>query len=87
MIREIKYTFYLIVIFLFFFICGKHYFSNKNIKNSYRTLNNIDSKINNYVNELTYLENDTNSIIVYVENEEKKKKRKYYFWDLIINDN
>ena len=37
MIKELKYFFYLLTIFLFVFFCVKYYFSDDHIKKSYRS--------------------------------------------------
>ena len=85
MFKEIKYSIFLIVIFIFIFFTGKHYFSDTNKKNSFRSLNNIDQKINLYTQNLPILKNDTQNIIDYVKNT-KNKKKKYFFWKLINKD-
>ena len=77
MFKEIKYSIFLIVIFIFIFFTGKHYFSDANKKNSFRSLNNIDQKINLYSQNLPILKNDTQNIIDYVKNT-KNKKKKYF---------
>tara|TARA_B100000282_G_scaffold145475_1_gene104564 strand:- start:734 stop:889 length:156 start_codon:yes stop_codon:yes gene_type:complete len=46
MIKELKYLFYLIIIFFFFFFTARYYFSDENIKKSYRSISLIDDKIN-----------------------------------------
>ena len=55
-------------------------------KKSYRSLNNIDERINNFSNNLITLENNTNNIIEYVEYENDQNKKKYHFWKLLNND-
>ena len=55
-------------------------------KKSYRSLNNINKKIETYSNNIPILENNTQNIIEYVENTKIKKKKKYFFWDLIKKD-
>ena len=82
MLKEIKYSMFLIVIFIFIFFTGKYYFSDANKKNSFRSLNNIDQKINLYSQNLPILKNDTQNIIDYVKNT-KNKNKKYFFWELI----
>ena len=68
MLKEIKYLIFLLfIIFFFIFFTGKYYFSDDNKKNSYRSLNNIDKKIDIYSEKLPVLENDTKNIIEYVE--------------------
>ena len=83
MIKEIRYLIYVIIIFLFIFFTGKYYFSDNNKKNSYRSLNNINEKINIYVEKLPILEDDTKNIIEYVEQSNNKKKKKFNFWKLL----
>ncbi len=83
MFKEIKYFLFIVIIFLFFFLVGKHYFSDQNKKKSYRSFNNIDKKINLYSKDLPVLENDTKNIIEYVKDTNNKKKKKYSFWELI----
>jgi len=83
MLKEIKYLIFILIIFLFLFLTGRYYFSDSNKKNSYRSLNNIDKKINLYVDKLTVLEDDTKNIIEYVEQSNNKKKKKFNFWKLL----
>ena len=63
MIKEIKYLVFIILISLFLFFTIRYYFSDENKKKSYRSLNNIDTKINNYVKKLPVLKSDTQNII------------------------
>ena len=86
MLKEIKYLFFIVIITLFLFFTGKYYFSNKNIKNSYRSYKNIDQKIKDYSKNLPLLKNDTENIIEYVKQTDKKKKKKFNFWKLLEND-
>jgi SMC interacting uncharacterized protein involved in chromosome segregation len=86
MLKEIKYLIFIVIIALFIFFTGKYYFSNENIKNSYRSYKNIDQKIKDYSKNLPLLKNDTENIIEYVKQTEKKKKKKFNFWKLLEND-
>ena len=86
MLKEIKYLFFIVIIILFLFFTGKYYFSNENIKNSYRSYKNIDQKIKDYSRNLPLLKNDTENIIEYVKQTDKKKKKKFNFWKLLEND-
>jgi SMC interacting uncharacterized protein involved in chromosome segregation len=86
MIKEIKYLIFIVIITLFLFFTGKYYFSNENIKNSYRSYKNIDQKIKDYSKNLPLLKNDTENIIEYVKQTDKKKKKKFNFWKLLEND-
>ena len=83
MLKEIKYLFFTLVIILFLFFSGKYYFSETNKKNSYRSLNTIDKKIDIFTEKLPVLEDDTKDIIEYVEQSNKKKKKKFNFWKLL----
>ena len=83
MLKEIKYLIFLLLIVFFIFFTGKYYFSDDNKKNSFRSLSNIDKKIDIYSEKLPVLENDTKHIIQYVEKSNKHKKKKYNFWKLL----
>ena len=82
MIKEIQYLVFIILISLFLFFTIRYYFSDENKKKSYRSLNNIDTKINNYVKNLPILKSDTQNIIEYVE-ETTSNKKIYNFWKLL----
>ena len=86
MLKEIKYLIFVVIIILFLFFTGKYYFSNENIKNSYRSYKNIDEKIKVYSKNLPLLKNYTENIIEYVKQTDKKKKKKFNFWKLLEND-
>ena len=86
MIKEFKYLIFLIVIFFFIFFTLRYYFSDQNKKNSYRTLNQIDKKIESKMTDLILLKNDTKNIIDFVEYKNNKKTEKYSFWELLYND-
>ena len=83
MIKEIKYFIFIFVIIVFLFFTGKYYFSDQNKKKSYRSLNEIDNKINIYAEKLPVLESDTKNIIEYVDQTNNKKKKKFNFWKLL----
>lgn len=83
MLKEIKYFIFIFIICLFLFLTGKYYFSDTNKKNSYRSLQNIDQKINTYSKNIPILEDDTKNIIEYVEQSSTKKKKKFNFWKLL----
>ena len=86
MLKEIKYLIFIVIISLFLFFTGKYYFSDENIKNSYRSYKNIDEKVKIYSKNLPLLKNDTENIIEYVKQTDKKKKKKFNFWKLLAND-
>ena len=83
MVKEIKYLIFLVLILLFLVLTGRYYFSDTNKKNSYRSLQNIDQKINTYSKNIPILEDDTKNIIEYVEQSSTKKKKKFNFWKLL----
>ena len=86
MIKEIRYTIFLVIIIGFIFFSLKYYFSDTNKKKSYRSLNNIDKKIDLYSQNIPILDNDTKNIIEYSKSTNTKKKKKYFFWELISKD-
>ena len=86
MLKEIKYLIFIVIILLFVFLTGKYYFSDVNIKNSYRSYQNIDKKIKIYSKKLQLLKNDTQNVIEYVKQTDKQKKKKFNFWKLVEND-
>jgi len=82
MFKEIKLLIFIVVIFLFFFLTGKYYFSDDNKKKSFRSLKNINERINVYSENIPILEDDTKNIIEYIEQSNNKKK-KFNFWKLL----
>ena len=83
MIKELKHLIYLLAIILFLFFTLKYYFSDSHKKKSYRSLSNLDKKIQKYSQKIPTLDDDTKNIIEYVKNNQTKKKKKYYFWELL----
>ena len=71
------------MICLFIFFTGKYYFSDNNKKNSYRSLNSLNEKINTYAKKLPILKDDTKNIIEYVEQSNNKKRKRFNFWKLL----
>ena len=83
MLKEIKYLIYILSIIIFSFAIGKYYFSDDNKKKSFRSLKNIEKKIDIFAEKLPVLENDTKNIIEYVEKSNNNKKKKFNFWKLL----
>ena len=83
MFKEIRYFIFIFIICLFLFLTGRYYFSDTNKKNSYRSLQNIDQKINAYSKKIPVLEDDTRNIVEYVDQSTIKKKKKFNFWKLL----
>ncbi len=86
MIKELKYLFFTLIIFFFIFFALRYYFSYENLKNSYRSISEIDKKIKKLDPDLIILKNNTSNIIEYVEYKKDKKVKKYFFWELLYND-
>ena len=83
MLKKIRYFIFLLIITFFIFFTGKYYISDFNIKKSYRSILDIDKKIEIYSENLPVLENDTKDIIQYVEKSNDNKKKKFNFWKLL----
>ncbi len=88
MLKELKYFFYIFIIFFFLFFTSRYYFSDTNKKISYKSLNEISKKIDNFSKDLQTLKSDTENIIEYVETikNENKDKKKYYFLELLTSN-
>jgi hypothetical protein len=86
MIKELKYFFYILIIFLTIFLILNYYFSDTNKKKSYRSIKEIEEKIINYSKKLVLLNDDTYEIVEYVEKSIDKNKKNYKFWKLITNN-
>ena len=86
MIKELKYPFYILSIFIILFFILKFYFSNDNKKNSYRSLKLTDDKIITFSQKLILLKSDTNNVVEYVEKSIDKNKKDYNFWKLLTNN-
>ena len=86
MFKEIKYLFFVIIIFFFVFLTVRFYFSDENFKKSYRSISQLDEKIKESEKDLIMLNNNTDNIIEFVEYKNDKKIKKFSFWELIYND-
>ena len=85
MLKELKYLFFLIITSLFFYLIIKYYFSDENIRKSYRATKLFENR--NFVEnkKLNLLESDTDEFIEIINNK-KNDKKKFRFWELIEND-
>ena len=86
MLKELKYLIFLLSITIFLFFTIKYYFSDAHKKKSFRSLSNIDKKIEIYSQKLPILDDNTKNIIEYVKNTQTQKKKKYQFWKLLDKD-
>ena len=83
MIKEIKNLFYILSIFIVIFFISRFYFSDKNKKNYFKSLNQIDKKIEMNKEKIATLRSDTEDIIEYIDNNLNEKKKNYKFWELL----
>ena len=67
MIKELKYFFYIITIFVFLIIIGNYYFSDHNKKNSYKSINELDQKINKLSENLVILKSNTEKKVLIIK--------------------
>ena len=84
--KELKYFLYVATLFGFIIFVFNFYFSDKNKKNFYRSVNLYDKEMLEYSNNLETLKSDTENIIEYVENTLNKDKKKYKFWELLSSN-
>ena len=85
MLKKIKNILYLGSFFIFIILTTKFYFSDQNIRKTNKSRSFYSAELNNNIQNLPLLKNDTNNIIEYLDDVEiyKKKKKKYSFFDLI----
>ena len=85
MVKKIKNIFYLVSFFIFIILTTKFYFSDQNIRETNKSRSLYSLKLDNSLQDLPLLKNDTNNIIEYIDDIEvyKNKKKKYTFWNLI----
>ena len=83
MLKEIKNLFYILSIFIVIFFILRFYFSDKNKKNYFKSLNQIDKKIEMNKEKIVTLNSDTEDIIEYIDNNLNEKKKNYKFWELL----
>ena len=86
MLKELKYFFYLLVIFISLFLISKFYFSDDYQKKSYRSFNLTEERIYVYSQKMILLKNNTNNVVEYVEKTTDKEKKNYNFWKLITSN-
>ena len=66
MIKELKYLLFLLVIFFFIFFTVRFYFSDENLKNSYRSISKLEENLKETEDDLVLLTNDTDDVIEFV---------------------
>ena len=80
--------FMILLICIFIFFIFKYYSSNKNLSNKNYNRLNIDQIINEKINNLPILDNDTNNVIEFNDSfdDEINNNKKRNFWDLFKKD-
>jgi len=87
MFKKITNIFFLISFFIFIFLVTKYYFSEQNLIFTNKSRSLYSLTLNKYANNLPLLKNDTNNIIIYINDlEEFKNKRKKRFWEKLISN-
>ena len=87
MFKKNTNIFFLISFFIFIFLVTKYYFSEQNLIFTNKSRSSYSLTLNKYANNLPLLKNDTNNIIIYINDlEEFKNKRKKRFWEKLISN-
>ena len=87
MYKKIKNILFLIIFFSFIFFTTKYYFSEENIIFTNRSRSFYLATLDGNQNNLPLLKNDTNNVIIYINDlEDFKKKRKKRFWEKLISN-
>ena len=87
MYKKIKNIFFLVIFFTFIFLVTKYYFSEQNIIFTNKSRSSYEMLLNNNGNHLPVLKNDTNNVIVHINDLENfKNKRKKRFWEKLISN-
>jgi hypothetical protein len=83
--KKIKDTFYVTSFIIFFILLILFYVSENNVKNTSKSRAFHEAKLNNNIENLPLLSNDTSNIIEYSNDLEnfKKRKKKYLFFNLL----
>ena len=87
MFKKITNIFFLIFFLTFIFLVTKYYFSEQNLIFTNKSRSLYSLTLNKYEDNLPLLKNDTNNIIIYINDlEEFKNKRKKRFWEKLISN-
>ena len=86
MSKKIANTLFLSSLLIFIFLVIKHYFSEQNLILTNKSRSSYALTLNEFESILPLLENDTNNIIIYIDElEEFKNKRKKRIWENLIS--
>ena len=87
MSKKIINIFFLISFITFIFLVTKYYFSEQNIILINKSRSSYSLMLSKYEINLPLLKNDTNNIIIYIDDlEEFKNKRKKRIWENLISN-
>ncbi len=87
MSKKIINIFFLISFITFIFLVTKYYFSEQNIILINKSRSSYSVMLRKYEINLPLLKNDTNNIIIYIDDlEEFKNKRKKRIWENLISN-
>ncbi len=86
--KSIFKSLYFLIILVFLIFIFISYFSDENVKKILKNRYSTSTSINNAMNNLPILENNTNNIIEYNhESSDDNKVKKRFFWNLLNNKN
>tara|TARA_Y100001970_G_scaffold290097_1_gene422563 strand:- start:50 stop:307 length:258 start_codon:yes stop_codon:yes gene_type:complete len=84
MLLKIQKIIYFLLIVSFCLLVALSYFSDENKKKINKNRSNLIFKMNNKIDDIPFLQNDTNNIVDYsILNADKEKIKKRYFWELL----
>ena len=87
MSKKIINIFFLISFITFIFLVTKYYFSEQNIILANKSRSSYSLTLRKYESNLPLLKNDTNNIIIYIDDlEEFINKRKKRIWENLISN-
>ena len=87
MFKKIKNISFLVIFFVFILLVTKYYFSEQNIVFTNKSRSSYLITLLNDENNLPVLKNDTDDVIVYINDLEYfKNKRKKRFWEKLISN-
>ena len=87
MSKKIINIFFLISFITFIFLVTKYYFSEQNLILTNKSRSSYSLMLKKYESNLPLLKNDTNNIIIYIDDlEEFKNKRKKRIWENLISN-
>ena len=87
MSKKIINIFFLISFITFIFLVTKYYFSEQNLILTNKSRSSYSLTLRKYEINLPLLKDDTNNIIIYIDDlEEFKNKRKKRIWENLISN-